>query len=104
MKRLLSLLLVFVLSFSMVACSTEPENNNETPQATETETPQTEASAPVEPITLQIAMSASETSPGAVTAIKAKELIEAKYGGSIKVDDYPNAQLGGDREWIELTQ
>ncbi len=104
MKRLLSLLLVFVLSFSMVACSTKPENNNETPQVSETETPQAETSAPVEPVTLQIAMSASETSPGAVTAFKAKELIEAKSGGSIKVDVYPNAQLGGDRELIESTQ
>lgn len=103
MRKMLSLLLVLALSLSMVACSTT-ENTTETTEAASAQTTEGATDAPVDPITLQIACSASESSPGAVTAFKVAELIEAKSGGSIKVDVYPNAQLGGDRELIESTQ
>ena len=104
MKKMLSLLLVLVLSISMVACNSNDSNTTSTTQAANNQATETATNAPAESITLQIACSASDTSPGAVTAFKVAELIQQKSGGSIKVDVYPNAQLGGDRELIESTQ
>lgn len=104
MKKVLSLVLVLVLSFSMVACTNNAADVTTTTQAANEQSTQAPTDAPADVVTLQIAASASDTSPGVVTAYKVAELIQEKSGGSIKVDVYPNAQLGGDRELIESTQ
>lgn len=105
MKKFMSLLLVIVLAFGLTACgsSTAAPSTPETSSTTES-SEAAPAAQPAEAKTLQIALSANETSPGGVTANKVKEIIEAKSGGNLKVDVYPNAQLGGDRELIESTQ
>lgn len=100
MKKLVSLLLVTVLVLGLVSCSSKVDPL-ETPETSSTETESTDT---VESKTFQIALSANESSPGGVTANKVKEIIEAKSNGSLQVEVYPNAQLGGDRELIESTQ
>ncbi|MBF4695791.1 TRAP transporter substrate-binding protein [Fusibacter ferrireducens] len=102
MKKLMSLLLVLVLTFGLVGCGAKASDAPAAAPAQNSES--NESAKPAEPVKLQIALSAQESSPGAVTAVKLKEILEAKSNGNFQVDVYPNAQLGGDRELIESTQ
>lgn len=103
MKKLMSLLLVLVLTFGLVGCG-GAKASDEPAAAPAQNTGSSDAPKPAEPVKLQIALSAQDSSPGAVTAVKLKEILEAKSNGNFQVDVYPNAQLGGDREIIESTQ
>ena len=92
-KRILTICLAAILIFSLAACSNQAStdgNNNGN------------ADADVKTITF-----AHATAEGTSTndgALKFKEYVEANSNGKLKVNVYPNAQLGGDRELIENTQ
>jgi tripartite ATP-independent transporter DctP family solute receptor len=55
-------------------------------------------------ITLRLAHNQSESHPIHKSLMKFAQLVEEKADGSIKVQLYPNGQLGSEREVIELTQ
>lgn len=53
---------------------------------------------------ITLAHATAETTSIQAGSLKFKEYVEKESGGRIKVNIYPNAQLGGDRETIEGTQ
>jgi tripartite ATP-independent transporter DctP family solute receptor len=55
-------------------------------------------------ITIKAGHGLPETTSLGLGFLKFKELVEAKSGGSIIVEIYPNGQLGGDRELTESAQ
>ncbi|QGQ45180.1 TRAP transporter substrate-binding protein [Metabacillus sediminilitoris] len=55
-------------------------------------------------VTLRLAHNQSETHPVHKSLVEFAGLVEEKTNGSIKVQLYPNGQLGSEREVIELTQ
>ncbi|MBZ5749653.1 TRAP transporter substrate-binding protein [Metabacillus rhizolycopersici] len=55
-------------------------------------------------VTLRLAHNQSETHPVHKSLVEFAKLVEEKTDGSIKVQLYPNGQLGSEREVIELTQ
>ena len=89
---LLSLVLVSLLILSLLGCS--GCNNNTTP-------PQNNQK-PV--YTLQYAFTSPDNSSSMVIAQYIKEQIEQKTDGKIKIEIYPNAQLGNSIELIEGVQ
>ena len=54
--------------------------------------------------TLQFALAAADAHEMGVFIHEVKDNIEARSDGNIKVDIYPNSQLGGDRELLEGCQ
>lgn len=86
-KKILSLLLALVMIVSFSACG-------------KAETPSTE----VEAQTITFAHSSAEATSTNEAALKFKEYVEANSEGQLKVNVYPSAQLGGDRELVENTQ
>ena len=64
------------------------------------------ASAPAQPQvkTIKLAHVVNEKDPYHITALKFKELVEAKSQGKIKVEVFPNASLGDERALIEGMQ
>lgn len=57
--------------------------------------------AAAQPVTLKFAHAGSETHQYHIAATKFKELVEQKTEGSVKIEIYPNAQLGSEREEAE---
>ncbi len=64
------------------------------------------AGAPTQPEvkTIKLAHVVNEKDPYHITALKYKEVVEAKSQGKIKVEVYPNASLGDERALIEGMQ
>ena len=64
------------------------------------------AGAPAQPEvkTIKLAHVVNEKDPYHITALKYKEVVEAKSQGKIKVEVYPNASLGDERALIEGMQ
>jgi tripartite ATP-independent transporter DctP family solute receptor len=60
--------------------------------------------APDKVYTLKFAYAASATSTSGKSVAMIKDRLEAQSGGRLKVEIYPGAQLGGDREMIEACQ
>lgn len=80
MKKILILIITL---FSILGC-----NKNETDNQ----------------ITLKLAHGLSETHPVHIGMLKFMELVETKTDGDIKIQIFPNGQLGQERELIELLQ
>lgn len=95
MKRLLGLLIGVSMMASLTACGGSKTAATGSDTAKDT-------SEDVKTITFAH-VSAEGTSTNDA-ALKFKEYIEANSNGKLKVDVYPNGQLGGDRELIENTQ
>jgi len=95
-KKILALMLALVMIVSLSACG-----KSETP-STGTEAPAASTSSEAQTITF--AHSSAEATSTNQAALKFKEYVEANSNGQLKVNVYPNAQLGGDRELIENTQ
>lgn len=100
MKKYLALLLAVIMVLSLVACG----------QAKPAEAP---AEAPVEApaevaddtvYTIKIGHSCADTHPYQLGALKFKELVEAESNGRLKVEVYPSAQLGNERDMVEGLQ
>ncbi len=96
MKRVLSLLFVLCLMV-LGACSQQSANNenNEEPKDSDVKTSEK---------LMKLAVVTSEDRSLTKGLVKFGELVESKTNGSIKVEVYPNGQLGGDREVFESLQ
>lgn len=96
MKRVLSLLFVLCLMV-LGACSQQSANNesNEEPKDSNGKTSEK---------LMKLAVVTSEDRSLTKGLVKFGELVESKTNGSIKVEVYPNGQLGGDREVFESLQ
>lgn len=90
MKKILSLILVAMLVFSLFACgSTEKKTTGKTEK----------------PIILKIATTVQDDSAtGKAMFDVFKPYVEEKSGGKIEVQVYNNAQLGNDRQLVESVQ
>ncbi len=62
------------------------------------------SAAPAKQYVLKFAYAASDKSSAGETGNAIKSRLEAESGGAFKVEIYPNAQLGGDRELLEGCQ
>ena len=86
MKKLLSLIFVCVFLLGVLSsCSNEAGGDESS-------------------ITLRLAHNQSENHPVHKSLVEFSKLVEEKTDGSMKVQLYPNGQLGSEREVIELTQ
>ncbi|WP_066047840.1 TRAP transporter substrate-binding protein [Robertmurraya korlensis] len=96
MKRALSLLFVLCLMI-LGACSQQSANNesNKEPE---------KANGATNEKLMKLAVVTSEDRSLTKGLVKFGELVEDKTNGSIKVEVYPNGQLGGDREVFESLQ
>lgn len=105
MKKLLSLILclVLVLSFA-TGCSGAAEKSEATPAepAEIEETAGAEEAA--ESITLKLGHKAPVENDLHLIATKFKELVEDRTDGRVKIEIYPQGQLGNDRDLIEAMQ
>lgn len=92
MKKVLSFVLVLVLSLSLVACGNDAPDN-EAPE-----------DSPYEKMTLRISTSGVDQGIDALAAVHFSELVKEATDGLITVNVYPNCQLaGGDMsKLIEL--
>jgi tripartite ATP-independent transporter DctP family solute receptor len=97
MKKLLLLIVSIVLIFSMVACS----NTSQDKETNDTQQSSTEKSADGEEIVIKIANWYAESHPQNVSLNKLKEIVETKSEGQMKVEIYPNSQLGSEDTFIE---
>jgi len=84
MKKVLAILLTFVMVFSLAACGGSSDDEGG-----------------VETVTLKAAHWFAEDHPQHQAHLKFKELVEEKSGGTIKVEIYPNSQLGSEDTYID---
>ena len=56
------------------------------------------------PITLKLGHVAAETEPYHIAAVKFAELVEEQTNGMVKINIFPNSQLGGQRDMVEGLQ
>lgn len=107
-------LLPVVLSLLLVACGT-PKTTSPAPAPTPAATPSTPAATPStpagaaavkcdKPTTLKYALSLSKDSAYYVGAVALKKEAEKRSDGCLKIDIFPDGQLGNDRDMIEGMQ
>lgn len=93
MKKVLSLLLVFMLLMSvMTGCSKPAEPSGEATGGTE------EKGNDFPTMTLRMSTTTSETSPWTIGANKFAELVSEKTGGKVTVNVFPNEQLSNGNQ------
>jgi tripartite ATP-independent transporter DctP family solute receptor len=102
MKRLITLALLTGMLFTLAACGSKP-------QSTPTPNPSTGSTSSTEEyqypeMTIKLAHDTSSATPVHESSERIKEEIERVSGGRIKVDIYPQQQLGSAREMIEGMQ
>lgn len=91
MKKVIALLLCVALAFSMAACG-GGSNGEE------------DAAAAVETKTIKFAHWYAEEHPQHKAMLKFKELVEERSGGTLKVEIYPNSQLGSEDVFLDSVQ
>ncbi len=91
MKKLLSVLLVLAMVFSLAACGGSGDSTDE-------------EAASGDVITIKLAGTVSDTHPITKSEYKFAELVEEYSGGQMVVEVYPNCQLGSNRELYEQCQ
>ena len=108
-KKILCLILIGVMLLSLTACGgggKTDTNSNQQPAepGSEEKQEQTAESAPEYTLQLGCAYTLNEDTPRAISTKMIKEKLEARSNGKIKVELYPDSQLGGDREMLESCQ
>lgn len=103
-KKVLALLLALVMIVSLSACGKSETPSTGTPSTGTGSTETAADSTSKDAQTITFAHSSAEATSTNEAALKFKEYVEANSNGQLKVNIYPNAQLGGDRELIENTQ
>jgi len=88
MKKFFSIMLVAVFAFVLTACG--GGNDSSTPPATGT--------GNIDSVTLTLAHASHEDTITGLMALHFAEQVEELSGGAMKVDVFPNSQLGGDSE------
>ena len=92
-KKLLSLLLVLAMIFSLAACG-----GNEGTEGSGAE------GESAEPIVIKFAGTVNDEHPITKGEYKFAEILEELSGGTMVVENYPNCQLGSNRELYESVQ
>ncbi|MCK9217740.1 MAG: TRAP transporter substrate-binding protein [Firmicutes bacterium] len=95
MKRLLILLLVLILTLASIGCANETPSAEGTP---EKEVEETNGFASLDPVTL---IGADNAGVGAAAQLFGELIVkkvEEATGGKLKIDYFPNSQLGNDQE------
>ncbi len=102
-KRVLALLLVFAMVFSLVACTagTVEEEPAVVAEPEEAEEEMVEEVAPEDVIVMKIGHSHSTEAPRHLSLLEFERLVEEKTNGGIDVEIYPNNELGTEAEMIE---
>jgi tripartite ATP-independent transporter DctP family solute receptor len=99
MKRIISILLICLLTLSFAACSpkpaTEPSSSPE---------PSGEVKEPVEAVKLSLNHVGATDHPYQDGSLKFAELVENNSNGSIKVDVFPASQIASGAKAIEFVQ
>lgn len=90
MKKLLAVLLILTMVFTFAACGSNDAGD--------------EGAATDEVITIKLAGTVADTHPITQSEYKFAELLEQYSGGTMKVECYPNCQLGSNRELYEQMQ
>lgn len=97
MKKVISVLLVFMMVISMAACS----NNTDTNGSNSSNTDNSEDKV----YKIRIAHVLQETTPSHIMFTEGfKPYVEEKSNGRIQVEVYANSSLGGERQTYEATQ
>lgn len=100
LKKANSLLVVFVLCFSLAACA-----SSNTPASSAAQASGTEPAVDAQVYTMVFSHANSkDTSVHDLTAQAIKEYVERESGGRLLIDIYSDGQLGLDREVIEAVQ
>src|SRR5699024_12059055 len=95
MRKKFLTLIVVALSLILVACSSDNTKDSES-------TKKDDSKEEVKTITLTHALPEDTTNQAGALAFK--EYVEENSDGALKVDVYPNSQLGDDRESLEGVQ
>ncbi|MDO5022090.1 MAG: TRAP transporter substrate-binding protein [Eubacteriales bacterium] len=110
MKKFLVVIALLLTMSLLTACGGKKPEPTAAPAAKETVTEKTtEAEKPAAEVkqgefVITMSHATADTTSLHAGSVKFKEYVEKESGGRIKVNIYPNAQLGGDRETIEGTQ
>lgn len=99
MKKILAVVLTTFLALGLVACGSKnevskSEGNNSVEKATEA----------TKVTTLKLAHNLNEQHSVHIAMAEFAKLVEEKTDGSVKVDIFPNGQLGGESEVLEQLQ
>ncbi len=95
MKKVAALLLVLVMVIGLSACGEEKKESVKAEDSGE---------AQQETITLKMAHNSPEEHPVHLALVRFAELVQEKTNGSVKVDIFPNGQLGSESEVLEQLQ
>ncbi len=98
MKKVLALILVLTMAMSLVGCGSDTETE------TKTETTTDGGSSEVEAQTLKLAHNLNEEHTVHLALVDFANRVEEKSNGSVKVDIFPNGQLGSESEVLEQLQ
>lgn len=106
MKRFIALGLVLVLLLSMVVgCSSSNDAPVDEPDVSEEpEGNEEPAEEPKEVKTFRLAENQPDNNPVTIAMFKFSELVEEYTDGEIKIEVYPNGQLGEEAENVEQVQ
>lgn len=88
MNKLVKIILVAMLAFAFAACGAKDGGKNDEDKV----------------YTVKLHSAQLETTAMHKGAVKFKELVETKTNGKVKIDIFPNAQLGTDTEAAEYIQ
>ncbi len=93
--------LLFILILILASCGNNDSSNK---TSADVDTDGTIESEQYDSMTIQLATVEADGHNTTEGAKKFKEIVEEKSGGQIKVDVYPNQQLGSMRDQTEMTQ
>ena len=102
MKRFLSMFLVLSILLSTVACS--PKEANKKTSSGSNVSENTDDPNVGEELTIDFGYALAEDTPTGKAASKFAEKVDELSGGKIKVNLYPNSQIGSEREMQEGCQ
>jgi tripartite ATP-independent transporter DctP family solute receptor len=100
MKKVVSIILAFVLVFSLAACAKPAP----APAAPAAETPAANSNDPfaaLAPVELKFGNGAAIGAAGDLWALEFNRIVEEKTNGKLKVAYFPNMQLGNDSEMVQ---
>lgn len=102
-KRLLAVLLVCIVVFSLAACGEKKENpsgNRDDSQAS-SQAEQTDPPESMDQVVLKVGFSTDASDPRVQSATLFKEQVEEQTQGRIQVELHANGELGSDAELIQ---
>ncbi len=103
-KRILALLMACAMILPMIACGSNNTAKNDSNNSNSSSGQKEDGGDEGKVYTIQYAHNQREDSPQGVGVQAFKDKVEELSGGQIKVDIFPNGQLGALRELIENCQ